>query len=413
MANRILLVLNKVDRETVLMERIAAAIRRSDPAAKVEIMHRMANGFVKLAVQFRPTAILTFPMTGEGLSLPYLIIKNITNCRIICLRTEGIMNYAEKIDRDLHTGYDAYRYPLVDLELFWGPGMAEMVGPALVAAGKLASMEQTRIVGYNRLEPYFDATLAERDDSEPVLRVLKGLDRNTVVMAVTGFHFADYTETDIFNARDLDAANNLPVLLKEVEACARLRADYAAAIATAARANPEAAFVVKTHPLETNAKPYDEAFAGLGNVFVVRQPIPAEYLISKAGLLLHYGSTCLVDAVLSRIPSVHVKSEHTEIYFRDFSRESSFLITPDEVPALISRHLASPLPFELTSGMRRDLMTDFAVDLDRPYHPSQTIAEILLDPTPAIPLSPEDPFVARAMDLFYSNADLTSASTYA
>ncbi len=408
MANRILLVLNKVDRETVLMERIAAAIRRSDPAAKVEIMHRMANGFVKLAVQFRPTAILTFPMTGEGLSLPYLIIKNITNCRIICLRTEGIMNYAEKIDRDLHTGYDAYRYPLVDLELFWGPGMAEMVDPALVAAGKLASMEQTRIVGYNRLEPYFDATLAERDDSEPVLRVLKGLDRNTVVMAVTGFHFADYTETDIFNARDLDAANNLPVLLKEVEACARLR-DVGAQLGATARAADTA-----THATgRMSTKPYDEAFAGLGNVFVVRQPIPAEYLISKAGLLLHYGSTCLVDAVLSRIPSVHVKSEHTEIYFRDFSRESSFLITPDEVPALISRHLASPLPFELTSGMRRDLMTDFAVDLDRPYHPSQTIAEILLDPTPAIPLSPEDPFVARAMDLFYSNADLTSASTYA
>lgn len=402
MPNRILMVLNKPDREAPLMQRIAEAVLRLDPCAKIEIKSRLAPDFVNAAVRFRPSVILTFPLTGEGLSVPYLIIKNITNCRVICLRTEGLMNFSDPFNRDLYVGFDAYQYPLVDLELFWGPGMAEMVGMGLINMKKLESAEQIRVVGYNRLEPYFGGTPDIREEEHPLLRHLATLDRQKVIIAVTGFHFADYTEADLFNARDLDAANNLPLLLAGVDACARFRADYAEMIARAARAAPDATFILKMHPLEKNVRPYQEVCAGLQNVILVADPIPAEYIIPKAGLLVHYGSTCLVDAVLSEIPSVHVKFKEMPPFYEDLSRESSFTMTSDEVPDLIARHLSSPIKFELTPRVQQELLRDFAITIGEPYRPSQAIAEILVEDTPAIPLPPDDPHLNRAMDLFFA-----------
>lgn len=392
---RILLVLNKPNREIPIMEAIRREVLALAPDARVELHELVRPDFNAFVLRFRPHVILTYPFTCVGFSRWFYVFKLLLRCRVVCLRAEGVVDLSSQRSIDWATGYDTYGPGLVDAELFWGPRVAAVIGANLVRQGKLSGLERVRSVGYVRLESYFDPGVKPRALPGAIERFLDGAPRGRTALFITGFHMANYTRADLLRAADLDAEHRLDELLGWVEATKRLRASWIQMVRQVALDNPDLRLLLKKHPIE-QASDYD-ALAGLQNLTFVHQDIEIQDLVGRCGLFLHYGSTAAVDAYLSRIPTVLIESDDWRAAgFSDLGWPATYRCDVAEVPAFVARHARTPMPFETSADVARVLHDVFSIEPGRPYRPAAEIAAILVsDERVASPVN--DPWFWRAV----------------
>lgn len=376
---RVLMVLNKVERELGVMNAVKREIAALRPDAEVRILPYDAR-FYDEALAFRPDVVLTFPMTSVGLAEPYYVHKFLFGTKVVCFRAEGIIDPASAQSLANHTGYDRYGPRLIDYEIFWGPGPAELIGRALVEQRKLSSSERVKCVGYPRLERYFGIPPVEGSAPLPpaVTARLSQHGRERTVLIATGFHFANYTREMIFAAKDLDAENRCDELLGIIEEVKRFRAGWIEALRAAADQNPGLLFVLKKHPIERR-EDY-AALEGLPNVLYVWQGVDIGDLMERAGLFVHYGSTSLADSYLARVPAVYLHSREPRCrdWFPDMGWPSARSAPCDELPALIREFREGRITAVDTPAVRKVLEFNFNVRADRPYLPAREIALLLL-----------------------------------
>ena len=129
---KILLVLNKPNREIPIMESIKREILAINQDAVIEIKEMCAPGFNKFVFKFKPDVILTFPFTCEGFSRWYYLFKMFLGVKIISLRAEGVVDFSNEYNVQWAVGFDNYGSTLVDCELFWGGKLAQGVGQQLL-----------------------------------------------------------------------------------------------------------------------------------------------------------------------------------------------------------------------------------------------------------------------------------------
>lgn len=378
---KIVLVLNKPIREIPIMESIKREICRINPDASVMVREFCAPGFSTFIFKFRPDVILMFPFTCEGFARWFYIYKFFLGSKIITLRAEGVVDFSFEYALDWAVGYDKYGDSLVDYELFWGGKLAKVVGPALVKQRKLSSVERARVVGYPRLEAYFEGKLKP----PPTLPIriqqkLENYKKEKIVLLITGFHLANYTAQNLFDAKDLDAENHLDELLEAVEIAKRFRSEWIANAITSATENPDALIILKKHPIE-RMEDYD-ALNAFDNILYVYEDVQVEEIIRYAGILFHYGSTTLVDAYLSKIPAVYVYSKKNKHWLSDLGWPSSIRVEEHEMAAVVKRFVAGNLNLEVNNSNIKIVLKDiFNIEENIPYRPSREIAEIILDPT--------------------------------
>lgn len=389
---RILLVLNKPNRELPTMQAIRHELVSLRPDARVEIKDGCEPDFNRFVLGFRPHVILTYPFTCSGFSRWYYLFKLLCGSRVLCLRAEGVIDLDSPKSVEWAVGYDRHGTGLVDLELFWGWRVAQAVGLQLVEQRRLASPDRLRVVGYPRLEAYFSPNGRSPSLPARVDARLQGASRSATLLFVTGFHLANYTREDLFRAGDLDAARNLDALLASVEGSRRLRDAWIAAVRAAATRHPEALILLKKHPIE---RPPDyDTLSDLPNVLVVWEDVEVQDLIPSVSLLFHYGSTVLVDAWLARVPSVFLSTSESGTWYKDLGWPSTLRADVSEVPELVGRHLSAGIPLREDPAQARILEEVFGVVPGRPYAPSREIARLLLDPGPPAPLW-RDPWLWR------------------
>lgn len=378
---KILLVLNKPNREIPIMESIKAEILKLNANAIIEIQEMCLPGFNKFVFKFKPDVILTFPFTCKGFSRWYYLFKYFLGARILSLRAEGVVDFTSETNIEWAVGFDNYGNNLVDLELFWGEKLAKVVGLKLVEQNKLSSLENIRVVGYPRLETYFKF---KRDINLPkrIQNVVSKFNRNKIVLLITGFHLANYTKQDLHDAKDLDVENKLNELLEGVEISKRYRAEWISNIITASLQNPDSLIIVKKHPIE-KLSDYKE-LDGIKNILLIHEDIQVDEIIPSVGAFFHYGSTALVDAYLTNIPSIYVNSIKNKHWYSDLGWPSTEKIDVTEIPQTIKKYLDDKMNYSQSSDVKRILKEIFNLEIGLPYEPSKHIAKIILEDKPFI-----------------------------
>lgn len=386
---RILLVLNKPNREIAIMESIKREILSLDPTARVEIWEMCTPIFNKIVLKFKPDVILTFPFSCTGFATWYYLFKRRFNCRILSLRAEGVVDFSTDYMVQWAIGFDHYGKQLVDYEIFWGSQVGEAIGQNLIKQGKLSSMERVKIFGYPRLESYFaDSDLSKlRQLSGRIAERIDKYSKNNIIFFATGFHFANYSRQDLFDAKDLDAENRIEMLLEGVETSKRYRQNWIDSIIRAAVQNPEFLIIVKKHPIE-KVENY-AIFTDIPNILYIYEDIDIQHIMPFVGLFFHYGSTALVDSYLSKVPSVYVYSLNNKAWYSDMSWPSSRKTEVSQIPELVREFAATGIPFTMTQEIRAILKNVFNIEDETPYNPSRKIAELILqnDPAQTIPLT--------------------------
>lgn len=393
---KILLVLNKPNREIPIMESIKREILAINQEAVIEVREMCAPGFDKFVFKFKPDVILTFPFTCEGFSSWYYLFKMFLGVKIISLRAEGVVDFSNEYNVQWAVGFDSYGSTLVDYELFWGGKLAQGVGQQLLQQHKLSSMDRVKVVGYPRLEAYF----GHNDQHKPALpprieQKLSGYKKEQIVLFITGFHLANYTKQNLFDAKDLNAENMLDELLEAVAISKRYRSEWIANLIAAANENPQALIVIKKHPIEKR-EDY-EAFNSIDNILFIYEDIQVEEIIPYASVFFHYGSTALVDAYLSKIPAIYVYSQKNKQWYSDLGWPSSKRVEVGSIPVAVKNHLTRNLLFEASPDITRVLKEIFNIEDGKPYRPSREIAKIILDPAKPQKIKITDRHFLRAL----------------
>ena len=381
------------------MNAIKHEIAKLAPDTEMKILP-YDDKFMDEVLAFRPNVILTFPMTSKSLAAPYYVFKYLFNTRVVCFRAEGIVDTTSPQSVSNHLGYDRYGPTLVDCEIFWGPGPAKLIGDALVACGKLSSVDRVKYFGYPRLERYFGSqsagdSLAISDD---VASRLARHGRERTVLIVTGFHFANYTREMIFAAKDLDAENREDELLGTIEEVKRFRKTWIEGIKKAASENADLLFVLKKHPIERN-EDYRE-LENIANILYIWQDVDLADLLPCVSLFFHYGSTSLADAYLAGVPAVYVYSteERCRRWFSDMGWPSASSIRGDQFVSAVSEFRKGQIKFDdRMPTIKAVLEFNFNIRDGEEYHPSRKIAELLLDDEPPQVVSVFDPHMWRAL----------------
>ncbi len=376
---RILLVLNKTNREMPAMAAIRNRIQALDPHSVTKIIPFDGN-FMRDAAAFRPEVILMFPMGSIGVSRLVYLLKLRFGCRVVCFRSEGILDPQSPQSISNHIGFDRFGTKLVDAEIFWGPGPAELIGGALIGQKKLSSAERIRYFGYPRLERYFRDSGVERLAllSEAILAKLQQYRRDQVVLVITGFHFANYSSADLFGSGDLDAENRYEELLTIVDRVKRYREEWKDAVRKSARAHSDLLFVVKKHPNEGRADYLD--LEPEPNVIFIADDVDFGDILERSGLLVHYGSTAAAEAYIARIPTVYACSADPVLqdWFPRMGWPSSLSILIGNLESAIQKFIAGELSGEASREIDRVLEWNFNVRPGVEYRPSQDIAAFLL-----------------------------------
>lgn len=393
---KILLVLNKPNREIPIMESIKREILRIDKNAIVEIKEMCVPGFNKFVFKFKPNVILTFPFTCEGFSRWYYLFKVILGAKIISLRAEGVVDFSNEYNVQWAVGFDTYGSTLVDYELFWGQRLAIGVGRQLLMQGKLSSMERVKVVGYPRLEAYFSGYDQALSVLPPrIQEKLNCYQKQQTALFITGFHLANYTQQDLFDAKDLNAENKLDELLEGVKISKRYRSEWIANLILAANENPNALIIVKKHPIEKK-EDYSE-LQGVTNILFIDEDIQVEEIIPCASVFFHYGSTALVDAYLSRIPAIYVYSEDNKQWYSDLGWPSALRINVNDISMNLRKCLSKSVAFKVSPEIEIVLKEIFNIEYGKVYCPSREIAEILFDPVPAQGVNVFDFYFLKAL----------------
>jgi hypothetical protein len=402
-ATRFVFVLNKPNRELSIMNAIKHEMAALDPTVDVKILP-FDSRFMEAAVAHRPDAILTYPMTGVGLSSPYYVLKHLFGSKIFCFRAEGIIDPGNPQSVSNHVGFDRYGPGLVDYEVFWGPGPAKLIGDALLRLGKLSSPQRIMCFGYPRLERYFGVTPPDGflPLSQAIERKLATYGKGCTILFATGFHFANYTRETIFAARDLDAENRCDELLGIIEEVKRFRASWVEGVSQAARENPDILFVLKKHPIESR-QDYVQ-LEQLDNILYVWQDVDIADLIERAALFFHYGSTSLADAYLARVPAIYLYSAEARCrkWFSDMGWPSARSVSSDRITQIVSDFRAGLIVHDPHDPRVKSILDyNFNIRDGEPYRPSQAVARLLLEhdePAQSVAL---DPHMWRAVAHHY------------
>lgn len=424
---RILMVINKPEREVPVFNLIKGHIQELNPKAVVELLEYHDPEYRRKFAQFEATTVVIYPFTARGLADRVYAYKHFQNFRVVSYRTEGQISYSDKNYSDWMVGFDEYDTDLVDWELFWGRKTADVVGQKLLDRGKLESKDRIRVAGYPRYEVYFGGQSADADTENDALFRERAANypREKVLFFITGFCIADYSLEDlirggdVFSSEDGDPEQEEAMAREAIKKTGEFRRRWIEIILKIARKHPDVLIAVKSHPVENiihareGKSPYQELMDE-PNIMYFNSPINISTAMSRSGLFFHYGSTVGAESYIAGTPSIFTTDfdlypednipDNPCFYFHDLGWPATRKTDISDVPKLVDEHLESPIPFIRTEEMSSILDEVFDIKPEHlngsiPYESSRDIARFLLDieETEPLPVKEDSPHLDAAL----------------
>ncbi|QTA87910.1 Radical SAM domain-containing protein [Desulfonema magnum] len=420
MPPKIVLILNHAEREIKTVEKVRSAIQKINPQAEVHILEYRDPDFAIKTLDINPHIIMTFPFTAISTSYSFYILKHALNCVLICFRAEGLIIGDTSILIEALVGLEKYGNNFIDYEVFWGRNPAQLVGNALLERNKVSSIDRIKYFGCPFFEDYTGPVRnVEKVLSSHIRSKLGQYQKEKILLFVTGFSYADYSPQEIIGCGDQvdrnaeNAQEEFEDMLLVVERTKKLRQMWIDSIIKNALNYPELLFIIKTHPQENahykskNLNPYS-AFQDYKNILLIIENIPFSSIIHECGILFHYASTTMLEAYLSKIPSVCIYSkELRKIHCKrlDFPNELEIYSTTSvdigDIPSLISSHVAEPIQFKRNESVEKYLEDQINLKIGENYNPSERIAHFLLSlidkKEKAQEISPDDKYLINSI----------------
>ena len=382
--SKVLLVINHSDRDGPALQVIEQRLHDADPNIQTLRLEWRAPDFFEQAYTFCPDLVLSFPFTAHTCCRPVLALKIFCGSRVVCYRTEGGMIERSPESDQSFIGYDDYPAELVDLEIFWGWRMDDVVGNALIKSKRLKSMLNCKVAGYVEYEKYFKGLSTQWVKDNPA-----------AILFVTGFHAADYSHQDIVNARDwydpacADPNAELIKALERAALASSFRQLWIKHILQSAKDNPDVYHIIKPHPIEQiiferkKINPYS-AFNGIANIQYSTDSLAA--YLPCCGLFLHYGSTAIAASILAEVPSVFVMSEtvYPDRLKSEYVELSDMSVDITKLSNLVRLYADNGFVHTLTDAKREMLFEVFNISAEqletrKGYAPSADIARMIFE----------------------------------
>ena len=394
-STKILFVINVPGRELKTIERIVLALKEIDQNIQTDVVDSRSPTFLTDVLEADPDILMTYPFTSIGLSTRFYIIKFLLNCFVITFPAEGLIISTSPSDISRLVGFDRYGGDLVDHAIFWGTRTAKVIGNELLNAGKISSLKRIHVFGTPFFEAYFESKKEVQLALSPgLIAKISRYSRKNICLFLTGFSLADYSDKDLIIAGDLIDTFDQEKAKKhfgEIFLCRKhvkfLRSSWIEAIKSCAEIYHDFLFVVKMHPHEMivhknkNINPY-KVLEGYENIIFIEGDIHFSKIIHHCGLLFHYGSTAMLEAYLSEVPTVFLyldefrNKEQKNAY--ELEKLSTVLADIKDLPLILAQHYNNPIQFQKNIKVEKYLKDSINLLTGKNYRPSKKIAQFLL-----------------------------------
>lgn len=330
------------EREYEIISFISQQIRKNNH--NVEIRSGEFYASILETIQFMPDVIVTIPPRDYYSSNDLTMLKIITGAVVISMSTEGYYTFT-KSEVQIVVGHNTYAKELVDYYIVWGEKTKRILGQALYEDGKLSDMRRVKVTGYAWYEKDKVTESYKKYDIYDTVQDWSRKHKKNILI-LTGFLVADNsiieyqelgyfgdgkplrerTPQEVANARESIATECL------------FREKYIEMISFLAENNPDIGIIVKLHPIEVSQrkKCYD-ALAMYSNILLVKESVPVGMMLKSVDCMIHYNSTCYVEAYIYNVPTIQLYDDSKETSYQfvwQLKSDSTYLIDINDFEGL-------------------------------------------------------------------------------
>lgn len=376
------------NREKKILELIRFRMKESGKDYDVRIMD-FDEGTIEALIQ-KPDVIITHPVRDDHGACRITALKALYNPVVITLETEGLMDFDDELTVRLRIGENLYDKALVDYYFFWGPRPCRIFADRLVKENKVTDAGRVKWCGY----VMYELSLVKKQETYITRSRLydekkKNYDR--ALLFLTGFNTVDadceeqiqqelasYVEMSDFS---LDENGNpdqdqMQHARENIVKSAKFRDAYLQLIRDYAKECRSTLIWVKLHPTECgggNELRYREILCDLENVEIISEDVPVGILIENADVLVHYGSTAGLEAVLYKKPTLAISGDYdsnVELF------ESTYKVNIKNKEEII-KILSSEFQYSEKETTVKFIYENFGIDVNKPNHPIDTLISLV------------------------------------
>lgn len=287
------------EREYFQLQLIKRYIEESEQNNEVIILDVL--DIVKYSIYNAISVILCPPIRSKVLQNILTYVKQTNNCRIVCLVTEGYEDYSNPEVIDKRLGDVELPLGLIDYMFYWGGKTAKLYGQRMIEKKQICSMKQIGISGYIM----YDYNSIKRFWEKPDIfcELSKRMENSNKVVLYIGIPIDTPDETLSYGTEEE------AIVLQKYQRALEFCKQYINNLIVMAKQNPDILFLYKMHPREIGKNNPDllnsyEEIREIKNIVIVDYQVPLFFLLENTDLLLHYGSTTLLEAYIWKIPTV-------------------------------------------------------------------------------------------------------------
>lgn len=389
------------EREYQIIELIKSQIRHI--SRNVDIRTEEFYHGIKSTIDFKPDIIVSIPPRDCYSSNYLTILKLLTNAVVISMTTEGHHSFEDKVVQDV-IGFNSYSPKLVDYYIMWGAKTSDVLGSKLLETRKVTNRKRIKTTGYAFYELEKNKELfADYPVYSEIVNWAKQYDR--IHLVITGFPQADWSVQDYFylgffgDQRSISklTEEQIQEALKVKEKFTLFREKYINDIIRSAEEMPDTGFFVKLHPVEISDKiSYYEKLSDYKNIYVVSTVFPVGALLSIADTMVHYNSTCNIEAYIYNVPTI-LRFQKQDSNLDNILKESTYSYEIDDREGFINR-LQNECKFRRLPMTEKKLYELFNWKIGKEYKPVEKIAAYIFNAKKSQHLSCFDKEVIKAVE---------------
>lgn len=390
------------EREYNIIEMIEEEIKSNYPDVIIQSGEFYSS--IMDTIQFRPHIIVTIPPRDYHSSNYLTMLKIITGAVVISMNTEGFYKFDPKYVL-AQTGFNTYAKELVDYYIMWGSKTKKKLGQRLLIDGKLSDIRRVKVTGY----AYYELDKVYKKYNIYIKSFVKWFTQYSQnILILTGFVVADcnlkeYHVLGYFeNKKPFNKMSSLEIAQAQesIEAEVEFRRKYIEGIIMLAQSNPQIGFIVKLHPIEIKQKNkiYD-SLQNYSNILLIKEQVPVGVLLDKVNGMVHYNSSCNLEAYIYKVPTIQIYSDIITSYRHvwQYKEDSTYFVNINRFNE-INKIIKEGLEYKKLEGVEKTLFGLFNWKADKEYHPIEKTAKYIINAHKAQHLKYHDKEVIDAVN---------------
>lgn len=382
---KIMFLFHSKEREYGIIMMIKEQIQAIEPTCEIRIGEFYSS--ITETIEFMPNVIVSIPPRDVFSSNYLTMLKLFTGAVVISMNTEGYYLFTPE-EKKCVVGYNTYSKELVDYFFMWGGKTKRELGKSLLVDKKITDTRRIKVIGYANYELNKVKRYNERNyQYDKINQWLEKFEK--CLLVITGFVVADisvknYHELGYFGddkAFECRTEEELEQAKKSILGECEFRKKYIDKVIMLAEKNPNMGIIVKLHPIEVSDRIRFYNFLDqYKNIYLIQEEMPLGMLLPKVIGMIHYNSTCNLEAYIYNIPTIQLYEEvrRTSYSFTWQNKgESTYLVSIEDDETL-QNIIENGLIYKRNAKLEKLLYEQFNWKRGRAYKPIEKTAHYIL-----------------------------------